>query len=242
MQNLGQMSASNMSSALSSIMGEMNPNTSNSVSTVLNVAPTNVVPTNVVAPTNINVPTTSNKNIPTSVTSQQKNTYSHLNNNYTGETHYPSTNHTTGKSPKNATTTSKAALFRHTEDKERPESAYVNLDKKRVTNNLMNNPDENIYSSKKYISTGQMSGSQLSNNSGLSQASGSNLTTSNKYNLPSYPITSKVASHEGKYQVGLSKNTQESGSNASGLSKPNKYGVLNLGLNRPGGMFKGSKE
>ena len=241
MQNLGQMSASNMSSALSSIMGEVNPSTSN-VSAVLNVAPTNIIQTNVVAPTNINIPTNSNKNIPTSVTSQQKNTYSNVNSNYAGETHYPSTNHATGKSPKNVTTTSKPGLFRHAEDKERPESAYSNLDKKRTTNNVMNNPDENIYSSKKYIPTGQMTGSQLSNHSGLNQASGSNLITSNKYNLPSYPINSKATSHEGKYQVGLSKNTHESSGTASGLNKPNKYGVLNLGLNRPGGMFKGSKE
>ena len=206
LRNLEQMSVSNMSSALSSIMGEINSH--NNVTTVLNAVPTNIVPANVAAPINVNIPAHPTKNISPNIPTQPKTLYSNMNPHY-----------------------------------ERPESAYSNAEKKRAANNLVNNPDENMYS-KKYIPTG-MNGMQPLNYSGINQASSNIGHSSSKYNMMNYPSSSKMTtSHEGKYPTGASKNIHESSSTTSGLSKgsSNKYGLLNIGLNRPGGMFKASKE
>ena len=225
MQNLGQTSASNISSALSSIMTEMNKNTPNT-----HINPNITVNANN-ANTNISNPSaqgTSSKGVPAYSSNQQPKGYSNLGAHAYGENYYSSTQYGNAKSPKNITTGSKPILFKAPEEKDRIEPSYHSTDKKRTE------PD--LYP-KKFTPSGQTTSSHTGIHAG----------PSSKYAAPNYQYTScKVTSHESSskhatgYQ-GLNKNIE--GSTSSNLNKGigSKYGILNLGLNKPGGMFKGKE-
>jgi len=224
MQNLGQTSASNISSALSSIMTEMNKNTPNphinpNITVNANNASTNI--------SNQNAQGTSAKGLPNYSSNQQPKGYgAHV----YGENYYSSTQYGNAKSPKNITTGSKPLLFKAPEEKDRTESSYQSTDKKRTE------PD--LYPKKFAPSQAQTTSSHTGVHAG----------PSSKYAGPNYQFNSnKISSHEnnkhptGGYQ-GLNKNIEGAPSSSVNKGIGSKYGILNLGLNKPAGMFKGTKE
>lgn len=243
MQNLGQTSASNISSALSSIMGlgsnantNATTNASSNVTTTTSNVPISTTTTNPV----------NNVKAPPYSTSQQKNIYPNIstNNVYTGDPYYPGNVYTTAKSPKNAGG-AKPIIFKGPEEKERPESAYAVMDKKRASNppTTTTHTEPDLYS-KKFAPSSQLGGPQIaSSHSGIS---GPQIGSSSKYTGPSYQLGLSKGTQESSkpnYQLGLSKNTESTATSNLSKGSTNKYGLLNLnGLNKPGGLLRSNKE
>ena len=227
MQNLGQTSASNISSALSSIMTEMNKNTPNphinpNITVNANNAATNV--------SNQNVQGASSKGLSTYSSNQQSKGYSNLGANAYGENYYSANQYANVKSPKNITAGSKPLLFKAPDERERTEPSYQSTDKKRTE------PD--LYP-KKFVPSSQAQTT--------SSHTGIHAGPSNKYVGTGYQFSSnKVTTHESssKHQIGYQGLRNIEGSTGPNVNKGmgSKYGILNLGLSKPGGMFKGSKE
>lgn len=220
MQNLGQTSASNMSSALSSIITEMNvssnppsTNINANINVNVNIAPHVNIPT-------AHIATSQTKTGYTSSTQQQKNAYGNLGVNPNAyERDYANVNvgYANAKSPKNIvpTASSKTNVYKghaHEEKLERPESAYSSSSKRLETDPY----------SKKYAPSSQV-------------ASHTGIGTSSKYGGPSYQAGLNKAEAKPGYSSGMSKGTPDP---KGGVSS--KYGILNLGLNKPGGLYKGS--
>lgn len=228
MQGLGQTSASNISSALSSIMSEMkvsNPPHSTNINANINV--------------NVNIATshiTNAKPVPTYSSSsqqqQQKNAYANLGVNPNTYSDYGNVGYANAKSPKNIvpTASSKTNVYKAPvhEEKERPESAYSSSSKRLETDPY----------AKKFTPTRQV------------ESHTSHVGPSSKYGGPSYQTGLNKAApsnhghgHESKpgYSSGAGKGTPDINATKSG-GVSSKYGILNLGLNKPGGLYKGSKE
>ncbi len=213
-QNLGQTSASNISNALSSIMNESNK-TKGNLQTNHNII-------NLASNTNQSV-SSSNANqsnvkmTPSQPTKEPKSYLNQRPQGY-GENYYSNAHnvqYNTAKSPKNVPIGSRP-LFKNNEDKERPDYNYQTNEKKRTE------PD--LYP-KKFTNPAQMTTSHTSSHVGPSY----------KY---TYQAGSKVSNENSKQSGQTGRHLEETGLNKGVGSK---YGILNLGLNRPSGMFKGKE-
>ncbi len=220
MQGLGQTSASNISSALSSIMSEVkvsNPPHSTNINANINV---NVnIATSHITNTNANA-----KPVPTY--SSTKKDYGNLGVNPNTYSDYGNVGYANAKSPKNVvpTASSKTNVYKsHAhEEKERPESAYSSSSKRLETD---------PYAKKYTPPTRQVD---------------SHVAPSSKYGGPSsYKAapSSHGHGHETKpySSSGAGKGTPDINATKSG-GVSSKYGILNLGLNKPGGLYKGSSK
>jgi len=229
MQNLGQTSANNMSSALSSIITEMNVSSNNpstninaNINVNVNIAPHVNIPTAHISSSNTKVG--GGGAYTSSSSQQQKNAYGNLGVNPNAYGDYANVGYANAKSPKNIvpTASSKTNVYKghaHEDKPERPESAYSSSSKRLETDPY----------SKKFTPSSQV-------------ASHTGIGTSSKYGGPSYQsgLSKASAGHESKpgYSSGMSKGTPDTAASKSGVSS--KYGILNLGLNKPGGLYKGS--
>lgn len=217
MQSLGQTSASNISSALSSITG-MNVTSHASHANVDNST----------SHAAVNSSTTQKGSTPYML-SQQKNLYSGS-NQHSAETSHVSSNYSNPRPP---SASNKPNIFKGYEEKEREQISYSSMEKKRTSNPTAGVHAEPDPYSKKYAVATQLGGpTMLTTQLGMNRDHGSQ-GTSSKYNAPMGYQQGASKSSQEKHPVsyGLGKSSQDASAHPS---KPtgSKYGLMNPNLNK----------